>query len=57
MLQKCQIYHYFYLHMINTKSKYKNIINDIQIIFYLYFRFYKMSNYFYHNFFLYVLSK
>ena len=37
-------------HMINTKSKYKNIVNDIQIIFYLYFRFYKMSNYFYHNF-------
>lgn len=42
---------YLSYHMINTKSKYKNIVNDIQIIFYLYFRFYKMSNYFYNNFY------
>lgn len=39
-------------HMINTDSKYKGIIKIIQIIFYLYFRLYKMSLFLYQSIYL-----
>lgn len=43
---------YISYHMINTDSKYKDIIKIIQIIFYLYFRLYKMSVFLYKSIYL-----